>query len=326
MKLHLLKIPEDHGELAAWLEDRLLADDLSELAAELFALSETKPESDSVSLDEALGEQIVAVLTSGLQALSARQIGRLLRHPQLLFELQERVLSEGATYWDAKARSPRLLESVKWGQQRLDAWLAAQEQPEEPAQLAVANGALNQQRSTSPQSRRANGGWRQTAVMSLASAACALVGVFLLETVRGTSGNRELVESTSSPTTAPSWGWLNDAALDGDRAAPAHLRRLASGAQEWFNKRPTEAVAIADRIAQFRQGCSRLQLAPHNSLSDVDRAWVRERCRVWAEKIDEHLAALETGANPQDVLMQMDDTVKRLIAALETRAAQLEQS
>jgi len=102
-----------------------------------------------------------------------------------------------------------------------------------------------------------------------------------------------------------------------------YLDRLADAAGEWFKKRPDDPNALARRIGEFRQGCSVLILSPHKPLAAQDRAWLVEKCRAWAAKLDAHLAALEGGASAAQVRDEADATINKLIAALRERAQAL---
>jgi hypothetical protein len=119
------------------------------------------------------------------------------------------------------------------------------------------------------------------------------------------------------------WGWSRPDALP--RAVPpaAYLNRLADEAAEWFGVRPEEPIALARRLAEFRQGCSVLILAEHRPLSPEDRRWLVAKCRDWASKLDRHLAAVEAGEDSLKVRTEVDDTVNKMIATLLERAKSL---
>jgi hypothetical protein len=63
-------------------------------------------------------------------------------------------------------------------------------------------------------------------------------------------------------------------------------------------------------------------LTNHAPLGSTDKEWLAERCRKWSGKFDEHLAALERGADAKQVRHAADDTVKKLVAALRERSSQ----
>ncbi|HJZ58526.1 MAG TPA: hypothetical protein VKE74_26530, partial [Gemmataceae bacterium] len=93
-------------------------------------------------------------------------------------------------------------------------------------------------------------------------------------------------------------------------------------AEEWFNEKPEDAAALARRINELRTGCSKLIFSPHEPLPEKDREWLVGKCREWAKKMDDHLTALEAGADLRAVRADVDQTVTKLSAALRERAAQ----
>ena len=104
-------------------------------------------------------------------------------------------------------------------------------------------------------------------------------------------------------------------------SASAYLNQLADAAAEWFRKRPEDAAALARRIGEMRQGCSRLLLAEHKPLTDADeRDWVRRKCRTWAARFDDSLRQLEAGRPVTEVRRQMDGVVTKVVAVLSERA------
>jgi hypothetical protein len=119
---------------------------------------------------------------------------------------------------------------------------------------------------------------------------------------------------------SPGWGWNRPDALPQDLPRNAYLNHLADAAHAWFNQRPDDPVALAKRIAEFRQGCSVLIQSPHRPLPADDRAWLVDKCRAWAAKLDAHLAAIQSGQDALKVRGEADETINRLIAALRERA------
>src|SRR5262249_31465422 len=125
------------------------------------------------------------------------------------------------------------------------------------------------------------------------------------------------------PAAPTGWGWDRPGALEANRTREEYLNGLADSANEWFNKRPETPQALAKRLNEFRAGCSTLILAQHESLAQKDRDWLRERCRLWAGKLDKHLADLEAGKSVEAVRGEADATVNQLMQALRTRAGQV---
>ena len=69
----------------------------------------------------------------------------------------------------------------------------------------------------------------------------------------------------------------------------------------------TDPSALARRIAGLRQGCLVLILSPHRPLSAADRTWLVDKCRTWAARLDDHLAAVESGRDPLVVRGEVDE-------------------
>jgi len=296
MKLVALDIPEDSTALAAWLEQRLTGLDLGALVAELDAVHGVSAGS-SETIENVLGPRRDAVLTEGLVALPREALGRLLRRPRLLLDLQELVLVEGGVHWQRLgAQAPETRVRVEQGWARLEAILRAEDRavPGKPSIRQM------------PQPRR----WFERPwVVSLATAAAVLVMAVAYDQTRG-----------SVTVAQAGWGWNRPEALPQDLARGPYLEHLADDAEEWFKKRPAEPIALAKRIAEFRQGCSVLILAGHKPLPAEDRQWLIAKCRDWAAKLDAHLAAVEAGEDPLKVRAAADETIHKLISALRGRA------
>lgn len=290
MKLHVLDIPDDAAQLAPWLERQLVGLELGELVAELEAVHGTSPPKPK-SLDEIAGSQLSAALQNGLSAVSPNVLRQLLTNPQALLELQERIFIDGGSYWSRVPATADVLDIVHGSWRRLEPTLTTDSGPiAAPATISY----------------RGRSWFAHPAVVSLATAAMLLVGLFVWDEFR---------------TTAPSgWGWERPGALAANVPPDEYLNRLANSADEWFKKRPESAPELAKRILEFRRGCTTLIFAEHQPLAAADREWLVERCRVWAGKLDDHLAQLEAGGSVQDVRTQADDTVNKLIAALRERS------
>ncbi|MEM9704243.1 MAG: hypothetical protein AAF907_17520, partial [Planctomycetota bacterium] len=112
------------------------------------------------------------------------------------------------------------------------------------------------------------------------------------------------------------WGWAGPDGLPQTDDPRAYMDGLADEAEEWFKKRPEGSAAVAKRIGEFRAGCSVLILAEHPALPADSAELLREKCRLWAAKLDAQLAAVEAGEPPLEVRAQTDETVRKLIVAL----------
>jgi hypothetical protein len=236
-------------------------------------------------------------LTDGLGALPREALGRLLRGPRLLLDLEELVLVEGGVHWQRLgAEAPATGVEQSW--ERLEAILRAQDRatPGKPPIPPMPR----------PQARRR---FERPWVVSLATAAAVLAMAVAYDQTRGPVAVAQA-----------GWGWNRPGALPQDLSRGAYLVRLADDAEEWFKKRLAEPAALARRIAEFRQGCSVLILTGHKPLPAEDRQWLNAKCREWAAKLDAHLAAVEAGEEPLKVRAAADETVRKLISALRGRA------
>jgi hypothetical protein len=139
--------------------------------------------------------------------------------------------------------------------------------------------------------------------MTAAAVVCLMLGV-----------QHWLAGPQPQPTTA--WGWNGPDAMPRGVSSKEYLEALAAGGQAWFNKRPNDAAGLAQRILEMRQGCNRLILSDHPPLSAAEQKWLKDKCRVWAAKFDDQLAALEAGADPAEVRRAMDEIVTNLVKAL----------
>ena len=298
MNLVAMDIPDDPARLADWLEQHLLGLDLGRLIAELSAVHPAP--ADRIFVQEVLGEWLEQVLEKGLNVLPPAVLRQFLRWPGLLLDLQELIFVSGGPYWDERWQAvPELQAEVERGWQRLAAVLNNERHVEET------------ERELLPL-RPATPWYRRPWLVSLATAAAVLLGVFAYQRW----GPRE------GPVTPGSvaWGWNKPDAMPGSLPPDVYLERLADEAEEWFTKRPDDAAALAQRINEFRQGCSALIFAPHEPLAAKDRDWLVERCRTWAGKLDQHLAAIEGGTPVEKVRGDMDATVTQIAKVLRARA------
>ncbi|HZZ71319.1 MAG TPA: hypothetical protein VFE24_03645 [Pirellulales bacterium] len=296
MNLVALDIPDEPTDLPLWLERRLVGLDLAALVAELSAVHGPAAGPEP-SLAKVLGDRRAAVLSDGLTVLPDEALQQLLRHPALLLDLQDAVLSAGESYWsDVAQQEPLRLRSAR-GKRRLERFLAEAEAGEAPAIAA--------------RPRHAARWFAHPAVVGLAAAAAILIGVFLWGQTR-----------SNGPGGAVAWGWAKPGGIPQATSREAYLNGLADSADQWFKQRPTEPAPLAKRINEFRQGCSALLLSEHKPLPAADKAWLLERCRAWAGKLDAQLAALENGQDVATVEAATDEIAHKLSDALRTRAKQ----
>lgn len=234
------------------------------------------------SLNQLLGASRDPMLEQGLGILSSAQRSQLLAHPELLYELQELVFASGGDYW------------LRQLTRDTDRRAAQAIWPK--IQKAIEPTALPAERLWSR---------RNVVVALLSMAAVFLIGFFAMN-------------SLGKPET---YGWSKPGVFEVAMAKPAYLNHLADTANEWFDKKPENADQLASRMKQFRESCDKLIAAEHKQLTDADRDWLKERCKVWAGKIDASLAKLNTDPSQlKAVNAEMDETVNKLMSALRERA------
>jgi hypothetical protein len=320
MRLIAFDIPDDAAELPGWLESHLVGLELSALVAELEAVHHwdaSAPE-PPVSIETVLGKDRDAVLSSGLGALPRGRIRQLLRHPSLLLDLQELIVTSGHPYWQDRAKDDLARELSAqaaidrgWAQLKVSGMggLPASSSSTRRASLAPLSAPVN--------APRVRPRWRMLAASGLAAAAAVVFAVAVWPWQAGVQRRPD-----AGDVAAASWGWNRPGALPQDLAPRDYLNHLADTAHEWFNKRPQDPDALARRIAEFRKGCTVLIESPHRPLSAADREWLVGKCRDWSAKLDAHLADLQSGHDLREVHAQADETVNKLVTALRSRAAE----
>lgn len=108
----VLTMPDEHRELAGWLERQLAGMELPRLVAELLVVHGS--ENKRTTLPRDLDVYLDSILQSGLSGLPDKVLCQLLQNPKLLLDLQEKVLIEGGPYWDnLLARADGMNEHVE---------------------------------------------------------------------------------------------------------------------------------------------------------------------------------------------------------------------
>jgi hypothetical protein len=306
--LHAFDIPEDDGLLASWLEAKIAGPHLGELVTELEVLREADQSAPSTKrmdgrdlgprtkLEDVLENRLRDVCQRGLAVVPSEALRRLFREPGLLIELQNRVLTEGGAYWDQKLQeSDELAQGTDAGWARLSETLADKTKVS-PFREAVSL------RPTRPVR------WFVAGVA--AAAAVAVIGIMVQDQIQG-----------PAQVAQAGWGWNRANAFPRNVSGEQYLRILADEAEEWRRKQPDTPQALAQRINEFREGCSRLILDEHQPLKPPDRKWLVEHCHLWAKTLDEQLAELEAGKDVAAVRGQVDQLVERLAKILRDQAA-----
>lgn len=286
-----LTLPDEPADMPGWLERQLVSADLGVLVAELKTIHGGT--SGGPTLDTILGDSAARVLQDGLGALPRNRFSDLLRHPKLLMELQERVLLDGGHYWRQLSNQSAASRVAANGLNKVQ---AAWSIPTPAAQTRM--------------------WWTHPAIASLATAAAILLAVYTL----GDPFGRRSADQPIAKSDGIGWGWAKAGAIPTTGTAKDYLKRLAVGADEWSKKKPDSAVAMGRRINEFRVGCTALIFAAHQPLNEADRKWLVERCRVWGERLDKQLQALEAGTALANVQTGVDEIAANITQSLRTRA------
>jgi hypothetical protein len=126
---------------------------------------------------------------------------------------------------------------------------------------------------------------------------------------------------------ASHWGLNQPDALDALETSPspsAYLKGLAKVAGEGADRLPQEPIPLAQRITEYRLGCTRLLYADKRPLGAKEKEELNSLCRRWSEHLDNALEKLDRRASATDVSAEVDATIKGIVANLQARAGELE--
>lgn len=301
-------IPDDPAALPKWLERRLLAPDFGKFVAELTA---TFPKAEEASAEELLGDWYAPALEDGFAEVPVKRLRRLLQRPSCLLELQEAILTEGGPHWDAVAKTADGFEpAVAKGKAALDRLFAEPPPKSSPKVKAGAPASPTVERRPAKQPRT----YKAWAMVATALAACLLLTVGYLAWPDEDPSKRGKFEQVA-------WGWGRPGGLHPQAANRVeYLNGLAQSADQWFETRPGNSAAVAQRITELRSGCSKLILSNYGPLPPAEKDWLIGKCREWAKEMDAQLAALEGGADAVAVRDAMDATMKTVVTTLREKA------
>ena len=292
MSLELLEIPDDVLHWPGWLERQLVGLHLRDLVTQLKLISDNRP---SPTIEEVCGEQLEQLFQNGLVVLSARQIGRLLEHPDLLLELQERVLLEGSSYWQQVPRSDEHLALVE--SQRLNIEVNLQASANHTTLRKTPDDVYKSLTTRVPR--------RTWHILAVAALLMLVLGVTWLRMQR-------------TP-----WGFERQDVLAAKVTDGAYFTLLAEAAGEWFLKRPEDTPALVRRLKDYERGCQTLSASTLTQLSRPDdRSFLIAKCGDWLTKIRSFRSDLESGTKTfEQVLTETDEAIRNMQSALRDRAA-----
>ncbi|TWT92407.1 hypothetical protein [Stieleria varia] len=294
MTIRCFELPSEIADWPDWLDRQLVGDAVAQLADE-FRVAGGETTAETVALDQLIGDRRSELLARGTIALSETQLRTLIRHPDLLIELQELVLIEGGAHWLNLSADASHADEARgqWQSIRLLA----------DATQTKVDGSEHLQQGVHRDTPRDGSTVPWMPLLAVAAALLLAVGWWF--------GIRE---------TGPGWGFDNQELLSAKVQPQQYMTLLADAADDWYNKRPDTSEALAKRLEQYSQGCQILLEAPHEQLAQADREWLLERCAAWKGKIDDLRAEVIAGEKEFSVaLADADQIIDKLETALRER-------
>jgi len=307
MKAVVTEIPDEVSDWPSWLEQQIAGLSLFDLVVGLKATSE--PSNNSTTLQRVCGEQLPTIYESGLGVLRTEQIRTLFENPELLLELQERVLVEGGAYWDSVEQPP---EDKLVVEQHVAKTLAAIGQAR-PSQGLMGNldAVMSSpvKPSTSVSTKPKSMLEQYWPVLALAAGLLIAVGVWRPTATSDGGG----------------WGFDKSGLLTAQVTGRSYLNSLSDAAGAFSKKVPDSKEATLKRLTEFSAGCSKLIAAPNLQVENAeDRQWLVAKCKDWAAKIDGHIADLKQNKKDwQEVLKEANETAKKMQSTLKDKALEL---
>ncbi len=291
-----LEMPIEPQELRRWLEREVLGLRLKQLTEELDVFRREQ-KGEPPTLARILGEKQAAVCENGLSALNQTELQNLLEHPSCLLELQDLICLSGGRYWDRVERPAEAQEVAK------RVWQGVVQELDAPP-------SRNSDPASTVESSRTRRNWLAG---SLGGGVLLAASLFIAAWMGLLSGPKQ------------EWGWLREDTFTAKLEDGAYLNQLADRAGEWQTRDHSTAEELKSSLADFRRMCDLLQNSPLSQLTnEADRAWLKERCKAWANKIDGHLAELRASSKSlKDVTVESDATIEALQNALRTKANEI---
>jgi hypothetical protein len=277
--------------LPEWLDWHVVTPGLGQLVAELTAIH-GRPQRET-TLDSLLAGNRARVLDAGLRELPREALGKLLKQPALLVELRDLVFAEGGDYWDRidpEEMPPDRVERVV-----------------DEVTTTIAHEAKSLRGPKVPF-------YKWPLCVGFATAAAVLLGVYLIGWRPPTDKPTETAKATGVQ-----WGWASADGLPKSGTDTQAFAHLGKAAKQWFDERPETPVALAQRISEFRQGCTALQFSTNLPLSEEEKTDLLARCKKWSAEFDVLLTRLEESRDVPAVRKDADELVNKLAKYLESR-------
>ena len=283
MTIRLLTIPDDPAQWSTWLEQQLVNVYLNELVEEL-QLNPRPGQSSELPLSQIVDDdQLSEVVHKGLTVLRLEQIQELLANPASLLELQENVVQADERYWNSLPATGQAQDAVDRVRGRL-----TDIPKQDPNRIVKEAPAIGSQKDIGKARSLRALAWIVTA------AAVLVFGVFFWPDPSGLSGR-----ILGTPGLV-----ANDVSSSAE-----YFERLADAGNQWFDETPRNRNDLVVLLREVSSDCEILINAPHEALTNDERAWFVEKCENWKQKIDQTLAALEAGDMDFDSAQRESDKI-----------------
>ncbi len=326
MKLLILDIPDDPQLLPEWLERQITGLDLQQLVSELNSMSESQEEKPS--LTQACGGRLDDVLQDGLHLLTEQELWTLLRHPDLLLELQDRVNFEGGEHWleipisDAdRAEIDRIRATIRKithasnVEFAIDEKRTSKQSESDSSKFAhAASSHSNPWGNTSANPRRS--------FIRIALVACGLLMAIAVGTMM-------------LPQPA---GWSDPGRLTTSRSPAQVFDALAQATESYRKASRHSQQQLQDELERFIRDCQKVQqlnlpelaALPHpdrenaNSPIQTYADWLKVKCKAWEDNAQATLTAMRNGNSDFETASSAyTEIITKLKKALEKQAAAL---
>ncbi len=239
------------------------------------------------------------ILQNGLRQLDTNALRGLLQQPRLLLPLQELVFTEGGAYWDTVPRSSEHLEVAAQVKSQVLSRIAVDTQPQKSVESAHDTTSVKTSTPTVRLPEKPQSGWRRNLIVAAALAASILLIVFA---TRPRSEGRFFARA---------------GLLSSSESGNAFLQSLAAAIREdWkTNLSPDE---FKKQLVDLRDSCDRLISANLPQLPATVAAQLKDRCRKWRATLTELLTALDQGKSSEQVQVEAQAVVDRLVQVIPT--------
>lgn len=301
-----LELPENISQWPAWLEKQIVGTQLRQLVMQLEVIAGTKAKqttsekSTVVRLRELIGNDLPAVLNSGLNALSHERLKTLVQQPRLLLALQEVVFTEGGTYWQTVPRAVEHSQAADGIRKQLLAQLSHEPSPTvapltsatSQVQVPTMSNSVRPNETTDTTSARRS--W-----LVLASLAAAVMFMFFLWQSNFSSG-RYFARA----------GLLTSSQKDN-----AFAKLMATAVQEDWQP-ASQPNRLEHELTALRDSCDLALSASLSQLEPTVAADFKKRCEKWRDVFSECLNELKSGKPEKDVYEKANATVQKLVTVL----------